>query len=79
MNQQDDYISGPHNYWAHFVLGFIFGAFTVGWFARWLFSGLLAAAIGGLMGGLCFGFSCGKWGDRAWKAIFESPWWKSGL
>jgi hypothetical protein len=28
---------GSHNYWVHFVLGFIFGAFTVGWFARWLF------------------------------------------
>ena len=73
MNRKDDYISGPHNYWVHFVFGFIFGAIAVGWFAHWLFGGLLAAIIGAGAGGVCFALSCGKWGDRAWKAIFESP------
>jgi uncharacterized membrane protein len=77
MNQRDDYISGPHNYWVHFVCGFIFGALVGAWFGRWLFGGLLASIIGAVLSGFCFGISCGNWGDRAWKAIFESPWWRS--
>ena len=78
MKQKDDYISGPHNYWVHFVCGFAFGVFVGGLFARWLVGSVLAIIAGAVVGGLSFGLSCGKWGDRAWKAIFESTWWRAG-
>ncbi len=76
MNQKDDYISGPHNYWFQFVCGFLFGAFLGGWLCRWLFSGPVPMVIGAAAGGVCLGLCCGRWGDRVWKAIFESPWWR---
>jgi hypothetical protein len=78
MNQKDDYISGPHSFWAHFVLGFIFGGIVAGWFTRWLFGNFLVVVGGAVLSALCFAFFCGKWGDRGWKAIFGSQWWRSG-
>ena len=71
MNPKDDYISGPHNYWVHFIFGFVFGAFFGGWFGGWLIGGILAVMTGTLTGGCCVGLSCAKWGDRAWKAILN--------
>jgi hypothetical protein len=76
MNREDDYISGPHHYWVHFACGFIFGV-VAGWeICRWLFSDNLLGIIGAVVSGFCLGLSCGKWGDRVWKAIFESFWWR---
>ena len=34
MKKHDDYVSGPHDFWTHFVCGFIFGALAgtvMGW------------------------------------------------
>ncbi|HWQ91156.1 MAG TPA: hypothetical protein VN673_05760 [Clostridia bacterium] len=75
MKKQDDYVSGPHHYWTHFGLGLVLGAvlgvligwqlFTDGW-------GLGAVVV---LTSITAGYSCGRWGDRAWQWIIERlPW-----
>jgi hypothetical protein len=78
MKKHDDYVSGPHHYWMHFLGGFLFGAGLAAWIASWLFNSGLAAGIGAIAGGLSLGFFCGRWGEVAWKQISDwlQRWWR---
>ncbi len=77
MKKHDDYISGPHHYWIHFGAGLVFGAgpglSIAGWLglAGWHAFGVVAAIA------LGFAYSCGQWGEVAWKKISEwlQRWW----
>jgi hypothetical protein len=77
MKKHDDYVSGPHDYWIHFVSGGVFGAGVGAWIGGGLFGGALAIALGAAIFGIGFGFWCGKWGEGAWKSISEwvRIWW----
>jgi hypothetical protein len=79
MEKKDDYISGPHHYWPHFVCGFVFGAFVGASLSTWILDSSVLRFIAAVITGLCFGLSCGKWGDRAWKSIADwfSTWWRA--
>jgi hypothetical protein len=79
MEKTDDYICGPHHYCPHFICGFIFGAFVGASLVGWLFDSLIATWVAAAISGLCFGYSCGKWGERSWKSISEwfSVWWRA--
>ena len=77
MPPRDDYISGPHSYWTHFICGFILGgasgAYTASGFhaGGWITFAVAAAT------GLALALACGRWGDRVWKSILENwpLWW----
>jgi hypothetical protein len=71
MEQQDDYVAGPHHYGTHLICGIIFGAILGGWTGSQLSNSgwiVLGAAV---LGAFCVGYSCGRWGDRAWHWIIE--------
>jgi uncharacterized membrane protein YoaK (UPF0700 family) len=70
MKREDDYVSGPHDYWIHFWCGLTAGAFAglwLGWrwfhnWEMWLVS-ILVSAI----------FAClsGRWGDKFWTRLLK--------
>jgi hypothetical protein len=75
MNKQDDYIVGPHNYWLHFWLGGVMGL-GLGW---WVGFNIFEAGLGVLAiavtAAVIVAFSCGRWGDRAWRWIIQRLHW----
>lgn len=74
--KHDDYVSGPHSYWIHFLAGLIAGA-LLGCYLFWNLSGsavvdLLAIIITASV----FAAVCGRWGERAWNRIADwLGWW----
>lgn len=75
MKQCDDYISGAHHYWLHFVCGLLFGAAIGSWIGWQLFDGAWGLGVTATLGSLAAAFSCGRWGDRAWHWMIERlPW-----
>ena len=74
MKARDDYISGPHHYWTHFICGFVVGAAFGAWLGyhvadeRWITFAVAATS------GLSFALPCGRWGDDVWKSVLEN-WW----
>lgn len=71
MEKKDDYISGTHHYWIHFICGFLFGAAIGAYVTSTFLDNSLFILVAAIVSGLWFGFSCGKWGERAWKSISE--------
>ncbi len=79
MEKRDDYISGPHHYWLHFICGCVFGAFVGASLIGWLSDSSIVTWIGAGIGGLSFGLFCGRWGERGWKSVSEwfIVWWRA--
>ena len=77
MRQHDDYVSGPHHYWTHFVSGFIFGGGLAAWIAGGIFDSGLMILSAALVTGAAVAFSCGRWGERVWTRISDwlRAWW----
>jgi hypothetical protein len=71
MKQHDDYVSGSHHYWMHFVCGFIFGGGLGGWIAYCISDSGLIILIAAVVTAVTFAFSCGRWGDRSWRTISD--------
>jgi hypothetical protein len=72
----EDYISGPHEYWPHFLVGLVFGT-LLGW---WFFDDLASnAAINFLLicaTALGLALFCGRWGEPGWRRISDwLAWW----
>ncbi len=75
MKTQDDYVAGPHHFWLHFCCGLVFGA-GLGWaFGSWLFDGGWRAIVVAAVVAVGVAYSCGRWGDRAWRWILDSLTW----
>ncbi len=76
MKKRDDYISGPHSYWFHFIAGLALGVFLGWWFfgdiSDHAFVNLLAVGVTAV----CFAFFCGRWGEPAWRRVSDwLAWW----
>lgn len=69
MKKRDDYMYGPHSYWAHFVCGLVMGGLIGWWFLGDLFDSILFNCL--VVGGAAISFAllCGKWGDTAWAYL----------
>lgn len=74
MKQEDDYVDGPHHYWIHYWCGLIFGAFIGIWTGREVFDGGWALGVATTVIALVVAWSCGRWGDRAWRWIIDLLW-----
>jgi hypothetical protein len=75
MKKRNDYISDSHHYWTHFWCGLAFGAGLGAWSGWWLFDSGWTVAVMASVAAIVFGYSCGRWGDRAWHwAIERLPW-----
>jgi hypothetical protein len=76
--KRNDYVSGPHSFWIHFVCGLIAGAGLAAWFgwrlfdSRWVFAGLVA------LSAVITAYCCGRWGDSAWEWLVEVFRWVIG-
>jgi hypothetical protein len=69
MKQHEDYISGPHSYWAHFFCGLVVGALVGWWFFEGFFDNGVFDLIAIVATGVSVGAFCGRWGEPAWRRI----------
>ena len=75
VKTQDDYIAGPHHFWTHFWCGLVAGACVgagLGWQICDSREAILATSVGV---SLIEAFSCGRWGDQAWKCFAKLLSW----
>lgn len=77
MKKNDDYVSGRHSYWIHFVVGLVFGGLVGGYCIGGLFESKPVAL--SVSGAIAVGTAlfCGRWGEIAWKRMAEwfKRWW----
>jgi hypothetical protein len=67
----DGYINGPHNFWIHFLCGFVFGTLISGWLSLQVSESPGFIVIGTFLGALVIAYSCGRWGDSAWHWLLR--------
>ena len=77
MQQHDDYVTGPHQYWFQFVGGFIFGAGIGAYVSSHFFESGVILLLISVATALLFAFYCGRWGECAWRSISDwfRNWW----
>jgi hypothetical protein len=61
--------------WNHFGLGIAFGAGVGTWISWGLFEQVYTFAAATLLISIAVGYSCGRWGERAWEWIVDNFWW----
>ena len=67
----DDYISGPHNFWIHFVCGLVVGAGLGGWWGSLLFQASWGVLGSSVALALIMAYLSGRWGDRFWRCVLK--------
>ncbi len=76
MRPQNDYLTGPHDFWVHFWCGLVFGAFLGVWIFGEVLDSAWALGASTVAFALVTAYSCGRWGDRAWHWIISDLiWW----
>ena len=68
----DEYVNGPHNFWMHFLCGFVFGAVISGLLSRQLFERPEFLVMGTLVGAFVIAYCCARWADSAWHWLLRS-------
>lgn len=69
--RNEDYIDGPHNFWIHFLCGFVFGSLISGWLSKGIFESPVLLVTGTVTGALVIAYSCARWGDSAWHWLLH--------
>ena len=69
--RNDDYVNGPHNFWIHFICGFVFGTLISGWLSKDIFESPVLLVTSTVMGALVIAYSCARWGDSAWHWVLQ--------
>jgi ABC-type amino acid transport system permease subunit len=79
MKHHNDYVSGPHHYWTHFVCGCFFGGGLGAYVANNYFESGFIILIAAAVMAVVFGFSCGRWGERTRHSISDwlHTWWQA--
>jgi uncharacterized membrane protein len=60
-----------HDFWIHFVCGFIVGAGIGAWIGFAAFSGWPAIIVFALVAALILALCAGRWGDPVWEALCD--------
>lgn len=75
MRKRNEYVSGPHDFWSHFVFGLVFGVVASTSFSLWFFESAEFIIATTAAGALVIAYCCARWGDSAWYWLIEHlPW-----